>query len=223
MATVKRNTELKKVKFGTTDMMVTQVCAGTMTWGSFNADESQAHAQLDKLWQLGVNFIDTAELYPVAWNYGALTERWIGNWLTKRIADGTVERSKLYIATKVNPGGIPIEEEFKQPLKPGESRTWVYTTGDLPADWAKNIEKYYQGEGNVDLSSGTTLVVFWEVWCPHCRREVPELKETYEKLLWRMPPSIDWSRLGEYEAEDNTSGAQTLACVAGVCEVVDLN
>ena len=54
MATVKRNTELKKVKFGTTDMMVTQVCAGTMT-GSFNADESQAHAQLDKLWQLGVN------------------------------------------------------------------------------------------------------------------------------------------------------------------------
>ena len=103
MATVKRNTELKKVKFGTTDMMVTQVCAGTMTWGSFNADESQAHAQLDKLWQRGVNFIDTAELYPVAWNYGALTEKWIGNWLTKRIADGTVERSKLYIATKVNP------------------------------------------------------------------------------------------------------------------------
>ena len=98
MTTVKRNTELKKVKFGTTDMTVTQVCAGTMTWGSYNADETQAHAQLDKLWTLGVNFIDTAELYPVAWNYGALTEKWIGNWLTKRIADGTVERSKLYIA-----------------------------------------------------------------------------------------------------------------------------
>ena len=63
MATVKRNTTLKKVKFGTTDMTVTQVCAGTMTWGSFNADESQAHEQLDKLViELGVNFIDTAEL-----------------------------------------------------------------------------------------------------------------------------------------------------------------
>ena len=109
MTTVKRNTELKKVKFGTTDMTVTQVCAGTMTWGSYNADETQAHAQLDKLWTLGVNFIDTAELYPVAWNYGALTERWIGNWLTKRIADGSVERSKLYIATKVNPGGVGNE------------------------------------------------------------------------------------------------------------------
>ncbi|MEC7947020.1 MAG: TlpA disulfide reductase family protein [Myxococcota bacterium] len=52
----------------------------------------------------------------------------------------------------------------------------------VPSDWSKSVEKYYQGEGNVDLSTGTTLVVFWEVWCPHCRREVPELKATYESL-----------------------------------------
>ena len=43
------------------------------------------------------------------------------------------------VVTKVNPGGIPIEEEFKQPLKPGESRTWVYTTGDMPAGWTKKV------------------------------------------------------------------------------------
>ncbi len=52
----------------------------------------------------------------------------------------------------------------------------------VPTDWAQSIEKWYQGEGEVDLSSGTTLVVFWEVWCPHCRREVPELKATYESF-----------------------------------------
>ena len=74
-------------------MMVTEVCGGTMTWGSFNANEADAHAQLDKLWSLGVNFIDTAELYPVAWNYGATTERWIGNWLKKRTGDGTLRRA----------------------------------------------------------------------------------------------------------------------------------
>jgi thiol-disulfide isomerase/thioredoxin len=52
----------------------------------------------------------------------------------------------------------------------------------VPSDWASNVEKYYLGEGDINLTSGTTLVVFWEVWCPHCRREVPELKATYEKL-----------------------------------------
>ena len=64
--------------------------------------EAEGHAQIDRALEAGVNFIDTAELYPVAWNYGALTEKWIGNWLTKRTADGTVDRSKVYIATKIN-------------------------------------------------------------------------------------------------------------------------
>ena len=44
-----------------------------------------------------------------------------------------------------------------------------------------DIEKWYQGEGDIDLTKGTTLVVFWEVWCPHCRREVPNVKETVSK------------------------------------------
>lgn len=52
----------------------------------------------------------------------------------------------------------------------------------VPTNWASSMEKWYQGEGEVDLSKGTTLVVFWEVWCPHCRREVPELKATYESF-----------------------------------------
>ena len=50
-----------------------------------------------------------------------------------------------------------------------------------PPSW--EIEKWYQGQGNIDLtSSKTTLVVFWEVWCPHCQREVPELEATYKSL-----------------------------------------
>ena len=50
----------------------------------------------------GVNFLDTAEIYPVAFNYGKTTETWIGNWLTARIADGTIKREDFYIATKCN-------------------------------------------------------------------------------------------------------------------------
>jgi len=103
---VERVSELRKVKFGNSDMMVTEVCAGTMTWGSFNDKEEQAWAQLDKLVEMGVNFIDTAELYPVAFNYGKTTEQWIGNWLENRIREGKLKRSDLYLATKVNAGGI---------------------------------------------------------------------------------------------------------------------
>jgi len=47
-------------------------------------------------------------------------------------------------------------------------------------------------------------------------------KEGYEELLGRMPTSIDWSKLSEYEEEDNTSGMQTMACSSGICEIVDL-
>tara|TARA_R110000782_G_C14790935_1_gene410932 strand:- start:160 stop:1902 length:1743 start_codon:yes stop_codon:yes gene_type:complete len=52
----------------------------------------------------------------------------------------------------------------------------------------------------------------------HTDKEV----HTYESLLALMPKNIDWSRLSEYEKEDNTSGMQTMACSGDVCEMVDL-
>jgi len=47
-------------------------------------------------------------------------------------------------------------------------------------------------------------------------------KEGYEELLGKMPKSLDWSKLSEYEDDDNTSGMQTLACLGDSCEIVDL-
>ena len=47
-------------------------------------------------------------------------------------------------------------------------------------------------------------------------------KEEYEALLATMPESIDWSKLSEYENEDNTAGSQTMACSGDTCEIVDL-
>tara|TARA_R110000851_G_scaffold153657_2_gene295676 strand:+ start:2234 stop:4036 length:1803 start_codon:yes stop_codon:yes gene_type:complete len=47
-------------------------------------------------------------------------------------------------------------------------------------------------------------------------------KEEYIKLKKVMPNTIDWERLAEYEKEDTTTGAQDLACSAGICEVVDI-
>jgi ribonucleoside-diphosphate reductase alpha chain len=47
-------------------------------------------------------------------------------------------------------------------------------------------------------------------------------KATYNVLKKSMPNSIDWSKLSEYEQEDNTKGSSTFACVGGTCEIVDL-
>ena len=80
-----------------TDLKVSKVCLGTMTFGEQNS-ESDAHAQLDYAVDNGVNFIDTAEMYPIAAREATLgsTERYIGTWLKK-----TGKREDLVIATKI--------------------------------------------------------------------------------------------------------------------------
>ncbi len=89
---------MKKIKLGSSDLQVTPICLGTMTFGE-QVDETTAHAILDRSLERGVNFLDTAEMYSVparAETFGA-TETIIGNWLAKRPA----ARQQLVLATKV--------------------------------------------------------------------------------------------------------------------------
>jgi len=55
---------MEKRQLGRTDIKVTSVCLGTMTWGQQNT-EAEAHEQLDYARSRGINFIDTAEMYPI--------------------------------------------------------------------------------------------------------------------------------------------------------------
>lgn len=74
-----------------------RICLGTMTWGEQNS-ESEAHSQLDLALERGVNFLDTAEIYPVMVNAktSGRTESYIGSWLKARRC-----RDRIVIATKV--------------------------------------------------------------------------------------------------------------------------
>lgn len=81
---------------GESDLNVSEICLGTMTYGQQNTIE-EAHQQLSYAVEQGINFIDTAEMYPVptrAETYG-LTEAFIGEWLKHQ------QRDQLIIATKV--------------------------------------------------------------------------------------------------------------------------
>ncbi|HTI03230.1 MAG TPA: aldo/keto reductase [Acidisoma sp.] len=82
---------------GRTDLRVSAICLGTMTWGQQNT-EAEGHAQMDMALDRGINFFDTAEMYsipPRAETQGS-TERIIGNWFAKR---GT--RNRVILASKV--------------------------------------------------------------------------------------------------------------------------
>ncbi|MCE1186783.1 MAG: aldo/keto reductase, partial [Rhodocyclales bacterium] len=78
-------------KLGKSDLTVSAVCLGTMTFGQQNS-EAEAHAQLDVAFAHGVNFIDTAEMYPVPAraDTSGLTERFVGSWLKGRARDQVV-------------------------------------------------------------------------------------------------------------------------------------
>ncbi|MCK2185403.1 NADP(H)-dependent aldo-keto reductase [Halomonas getboli] len=87
---------------GRTGLDVSRLCLGTMTFGEQNT-EAEAHEQLDRAVAFGVNFIDTAEMYPVppkAETQG-LTESYVGSWLKARGA-----RDDVIIATKAAGPGL---------------------------------------------------------------------------------------------------------------------
>ena len=112
---------MKYSKLGNTDIKVSRICVGTMTWGEQNT-QSQADEQMDYALDNGVNFFDAAEMYPVppkAETQGA-TERIIGNWFKK-----SGKRDKVIMATKIT----------------GKSEGFRHVRGgELPTYDRKNIE-----------------------------------------------------------------------------------
>ncbi|MFY7810441.1 MAG: aldo/keto reductase [Flavobacterium sp.] len=80
-----------------TAVKISKICLGTMTFGEQNT-EQDAHNQLDMAFENGINFIDTAEMYPIAAREATLgkTEKYIGSWLKK-----TKKREQIVLATKI--------------------------------------------------------------------------------------------------------------------------
>lgn len=105
---------MRYTPLGRTGVSVSRVCLGTMTWGEQNT-EVEAHQQLDYAVGQGINFIDTAEMYPVpprAETQGR-TEAYIGSWLKAR-----GRREDLIIATKV---AGPVRNGTSH-IRPGQVR-----------------------------------------------------------------------------------------------------
>lgn len=100
-------------QLGKTDIKVSRICLGTMTWGYQNTQE-EAFEQIDYALDKGVNFMDTAELYavpPSQETYGK-TETIIGNWLQK-----SKRRQDIILASKIAGPGNDYCRQGRGPLK----------------------------------------------------------------------------------------------------------
>ena len=86
---------IKYTQLGSSDLMVSNICMGTMTFGEQNSQQ-EAHQQLDYAMGQGINFIDTAEMYPVPPRADTAysTETIVGNWVKSK------PRDKIILATK---------------------------------------------------------------------------------------------------------------------------
>ncbi len=99
---------MQRLQLGRSGIEVSEICLGTMTWGTQNS-EAEAHAQIDMARDHGVNFLDTAEMYPtnpVRPDTVGRTEEYIGSWLAAR-----KDRAGLVIASKISgPGRKDIRD-----------------------------------------------------------------------------------------------------------------
>ena len=117
-------------KLGHTDIKVSEICLGTMTWGEQNT-EAEGHEQMDYAVEMGINFFDTAEMYavpPRAETQGS-TEKIVGTWLKK-----TGMRDKIILATKVA-GRAPmtwLRDDGAGTESTRASKLWKPSTKALP-------------------------------------------------------------------------------------------
>ena len=132
-------------ELGNTDLKVSSICLGTMTWGNQNT-QKEAFEQMDYALDQGVNFFDTAELYPVPMDakYRGKTSQFIGEWFLK-----TKKRDKIILADKVA-GGSPM--------------SWMRTTGVEKTSLSKKQIEFAADRSLKDLK--TDYIDLYQVHWP---------------------------------------------------------
>ena len=145
---------MQTVQLGQSDLQVTPICLGTMTFGEQVA-ESHTQAILDRAVERGINFLDTAEMYPVPPRAGTFgtTETYIGNWLAARPG----MRQRVVLATKV--------------AGPSRGMPWVRAaSGMAPADILASCEASLK-------RLRTDVIDLYQIHWPE--RHVPAFGEIY--------------------------------------------
>ena len=130
---------------GHTEIKVSELCLGSMTWGSQNTQQ-EADEQIDMALDYGVNFIDTAEMYPttpLSKETQGDTERIIGEWITK-----SGRRSDVVLATKVSGKGYKNVRDGA-PISPASITTAIENSlRSLRTDYIDLYQLHWPNRGS---------------------------------------------------------------------------
>ena len=149
---------------GRTDVSVTDICLGTMTWGSQNT-EAEGHAQIAMARDAGITFMDTAEVYAVPGSpeTSGRTEEIIGNWFA---ANG--DRDKWVLATKIVGGGNAHIRNAKRPDAASVRQAIEGSLKRLKTDYVDLYQIHWPSRGHYNFEN------YW--------RYAPEKQDTADAL-----------------------------------------
>lgn len=144
---------MKMNKLGRTDLNVSEICLGTMTWGEQNS-EADAHEQIDYALDQGINFMDTAELYavpPKPETYGK-TEEHIGTWFQKN-----GKRDQWILATKVAGAGVKWVRDGKPISKQTITEAVEGSLKRLQTDYIDLYQLHWPNRGTYHFENSWTF------------------------------------------------------------------
>jgi len=206
---------MKRRRLGSSGITVSDICLGTMTFG-LQTDEKESFAIMDRAYDSGVNFFDTAEIYPVppSENHFGITEEIVGRWMKDK------PRESLIIATKVTGPG---HGWFTPPVRHGMTaldRTHIVAAveGSLRRLGTDYIDLYQTHWPDHGMNADETLNVFTDLADQGKIRIIGCSNETcwgLMKSLW----SSDKNGLARFETVQNNFSILNRRCESELAQV----
>lgn len=184
---------MKLKPLGRTDLQVTEICLGTMTWGSQNT-EQEGHAQIDVALEAGVNFMDTAELYAVPGSpqTSGRTEEIIGSWLEK-----SGKRDSWIIASKIAGGGSKFLREGRRADGPAIRLALEQSLRRLKTDYLDLYQVHWASRGSYNFDGSWT-------YAPH-RQDTSDVLANIEDMLGALDDLIQEGKLRHAGVSNETT------------------
>ena len=184
---------MKLNKLGRTDVQVTELCLGTMTWGSQNT-EAEGHAQIDMALEAGLNFMDTAEIYavPRSPETSGRTEEIIGNWFRQ-----TGKRDQWILASKIAGGPVDFIRDNTRASAKTIRQAVEASLRRLQTDHIDLYQIHWASRGSYNFDGS------WD-YAPH-KQDTADVLANIEDMLDGLNDLVKEGKLGHVGVSNETT------------------